>query len=626
MGHQQDLLRFLTAGSVDDGKSTLIGRLLHDSKSLYDDHLAALTCESTKRGYAQGSLDYSLITDGLKAEREQGITIDVAYRYFSTLKRKFIIADTPGHEQYTRNMATGASTADLLLLLVSAEHGILPQTRRHSFIASLMGIKHFVVAVNKMDLVDYSEEVYEQIKSDYMTFAKGLNVPDIHFIPLSAFHGDNIVDKSATMTWFGGSPLLSYLEDISIERDTNLRDLRFPVQLVLRGQSGGRSYAGTVASGIMCKGDEVVCLPSWQRCCIDTIYQDNREVEEARPHQAITVALDREIDLSRGNMLAMPTNHPQILSKVDAMIIWMDSNCSCLPGQSYLLKHTTQTVVAEVEEMIHKVDIHSLDENFFDVQKFSLNEIGCISLQLRSPIFADNYEMNRETGSFLLIDRLSNHTVAAGMIVGPVNRKISATIESTHIQHQHGKISRHEREQKLGQKGCVIWLTGLPGSGKSTLAYELEKQLLESGRAAYVLDGDNMRYRLNRDLGFSPEDRKENIRRVSEVAALFADAGIIVITALISPYREERSLARDAVHEGRFFEIYLNTPLACCEERDPKGHYRKARAGEIKHFTGVSAPYEAPLHPDLILDTSTQSIDTCVHALTHLLTTSFCSP
>lgn len=616
--NQQDLLRFLTAGSVDDGKSTLIGRLLYDSQSLYDDHINALTCESNKKGFVKGSLDYSLITDGLKAEREQGITIDVAYRYFSTLKRKFIIADTPGHEQYTRNMATGASTADLLILLVSAEHGMLPQTRRHSVIASLMGIKHFVVVVNKMDLVNYAEDVYERIKSDYLTFAKRLHIPDIYFIPISAFHGDNVVDKSEKMPWFTGLPLLDHLESISLEQDyipIEKQELRFPVQLVLRLPSGNRAYAGTLSSGIMRKGDEVICLPAGQKCRIDTIYQDNQETEEAHPFQSVTVSLDRAIDISRGNMLVMPTRHPRITSKIQAILIWMDNEQACVPGQLYLLKHTTQTVVVELKEIVHKVDIYSLDTCKIAIHELTLNEIGSAMLELHKPIFADSYQTNRETGSFLLLDRISNHTVAAGLIVAPFNRKIHDSIESDNIQQQHSKISRHEREKHLGQKGCVLWLTGLPGSGKSTLAYELEKQLSKAGHAVYVLDGDNMRYRLNRDLGFSPEDRKENIRRVSEVAALFADAGIIVITALISPYREERLLARSAAPAGSFFEIYLNTPLECCEQRDPKGHYRKARIGEIKHFTGISAPYEEPLNPDLIIDTSVRSVEHCAHDL-----------
>ena len=605
---RKDILRLLTAGSVDDGKSTLMGRLLYDGRHIYEDHRDSLERDSARKGWEKGRLDYSLLLDGLKAEREQNITIDLAYRYFATPRRKFIIADAPGHEQYTQNMATGASNANLLLLLVSAQNGIVAQTLRHSYIASLMGIRHFVVAVNKMDLVDYSQAVFEQIKKEYEAFSARLPVPDIHFIPLSAAQGDNVVAPSCHMPWHHGTPLLEYLEEVYIAGDRNLIDLRFPVQLVLRPSPDFRGYAGTLASGILRKGDEVAAFPSGQKSRVCSILHYNEELPEAFAPQAITVVLEDNIDISRGDMLVHPRNQPRSRTKLEAMIIWMDGKQQAVPGNSWLLKHTTNTVSAVLNEIVYKIDIHTLHrktEQYGPKPSLDFNDIARVRFELHRPISADTYDVNRSTGSFILIDPRSNQTVAAGMVID--RESPPETLDEHHLKGTHD------------HHGCVVWLTGLSGSGKTTLARALEKKLKESGRPCYVLDGDEIRKGLSKDLGFSHEDRTEHVRRVGEVAALLSKAGLAAIVALISPFHKDRDKAREAAKEGCFLEIFLDSPLAVCEARDPKGLYERARKGEIPDFTGISAPYEPPLHPDLVLNTEKMCLDEAVAKILDLL-------
>jgi bifunctional enzyme CysN/CysC len=615
---EKDLLRFLTCGSVDDGKSTLIGRLLYDSKMIYEDQLAAVKKDSKVHGTTGTDFDPALLTDGLKAEREQGITIDVAYRYFSTDKRKFIIADTPGHEQYTRNMATGASTCNLAIILVDARHGVMTQTKRHSFIVSLLGIKHIVVAVNKMDLVDWSEEVYDKIRQDFNGFTARLNFVDVHFIPMSALKGDNVVDRSAHTPWYNGPTLLSHLENVNIASDRNLIDLRFPVQYVLRPNLDFRGFAGTVASGVIRKGDEIASLPSGRRSRVKSLGTQDGELEEAFAPMAVTVTLEDEIDASRGNMLVHPNNAPQIDNEFEAMLVWMHEGAA-KKGGTYLVKHTTQQVPAVLTDVRYKVDVNTMRKVEGSAQEagpLGLNEIARVHLTLHRPLAFDSYRKNPATGSFVLIDRLTNATVAAGMITDRVTipEKVSASAPvSRNITKEGNLVSLSDRENLLGQKGATFWLTGLSGSGKSTVAQAFEKRLIESGRPAFILDGDNIRHGLNRDLGFSMEDRKENIRRISEVAQLFNQAGIIVITAFISPYRQDRQSAREIIGAEQFVEIFVDTPLEVCEQRDPKGLYKKARSGEIPQFTGITDPYEAPAKPALHLRTEqlspVQSVD-----------------
>ncbi len=622
----KDLLRFLTCGSVDDGKSTLIGRLLYDSKMIYEDQLAAVMRDSKIHGTTGDDFDPALLTDGLKAEREQGITIDVAYRYFSTDRRKFIIADTPGHEQYTRNMATGASTCNLAIILVDARHGVITQTRRHSFIVSLLGIRHIIVAVNKMDLVDWSEEVYDGIQQDFNAFAARLNFSDVHFIPISALKGDNVVDRSSHMEWYDGPSLLHHLENVNISSDRNLIDMRFPVQYVLRPHLDFRGFAGTMASGVLRVGDEVVSLPSQARSRVKNIVTADGDLQEAFPPYAITVELEDEIDVSRGNMLVHPNNLPHVSNEVEAMVVWMHES----PGReksTYLIKHTTQTVPAALTKIRYKVDVNTMRKNAPEEgvtdEPVQLNEIARVHFTLHRPILFDAYRKNASTGSFVIIDRMTNATVAAGMIL---DRAITASTASDaepvsqNIRKEAGLVTRSQREQLLGQCGATIWMTGLSGSGKSTIAQALEKRLIECGRAAYILDGDNIRHGLNRDLGFSAQDRSENIRRISEVAHLFNQAGVIVITAFISPYRSDREQAREIIGEETFHEIHVDTPLDVCEQRDPKGLYQKARTGEIPQFTGITDPYEAPQTPSLIISGHQQTVEENVNRLMEHLT------
>ncbi len=594
-----ELLRLATAGSVDDGKSTLIGRLLFDSKSIFSDQLAAV--ERTSRDRGDGYTNLALLTDGLRAEREQGITIDVAYRYFATPRRKFIIADTPGHVQYTRNMVTGASTADLALVLIDARQGVLEQSRRHSFIASLLGIPHLVVCINKMDLVDFSADRFEQIRDDFRSFAMKLEVRDLAFIPMSALHGDNVVQRSDNMPWYDGTPLLHHLENVHIASDRNLIDARFPVQYVIRPQRGTdhefhdfRGYAGTVAGGVFKPGDEVVVLPSGFSTRVAEIrLAGGQVVAEAFPPQAVTLTLADDIDVSRGDLICRPHNRPFVSPDVDAMVCWFSDRSSLSAGSRYRVHHTTRSVTARVELLEYRLDVNTLHRDEA-AESLSLNEIGRIKLSAQSPLMFDPYRRNRATGSFILIDPGTNDTVAAGMILGADQGNVTDQV----VWHPNSV----ERSQRAS-KGLTVWLTGLSGSGKSTVAAELERRLVSAGRAAYLLDGDNLRHGLNADLGFGPADRAENVRRVGEVAQLFADAGLVSVVSLVSPYQVDRDRVR-AAHERsglRFVEVFMDTPLDVCEARDPKGMYARARAGEIRGFTGVDDPYEPPPQAEITL-------------------------
>ncbi|AIG77782.1 Bifunctional sulfate adenylyltransferase subunit 1/adenylylsulfate kinase protein [Amycolatopsis japonica] len=585
------LVRLATAGSVDDGKSTLIGRLLFDSKTVFTDQLEAIERTSRDRGEAYPNL--ALLTDGLRAEREQGITIDVAHRYFATPRRKFIIADTPGHVQYTRNMVTGASTADLALILIDARKGVLEQSRRHAFLASLLGIPHLVLCVNKMDLVDWSRERFEEIREEFRRFAMKLQVHDLTFVPMSALHGDNVVHRGASMPWYEGTSLLHHLEQVHVASDRNLIDARFPVQYVIREHSRDfRGYAGTVAGGVFKPGDEVAVLPSGFTTTVRAIWgPGGTTVSEAFASQAVTIELEDDLDLGRGDLICRPGNRPHTSRDVDAMVCWFSEQGALKAGNTFLVRHTTRETKAEIRDLDYRLDVTTLhrDET---VKSLSLNEIGRIRLRARQPLLFDSYRRNRSTGGFLLVDEHSGATVAAGMITGP-------SVTASNVVWHTAAVTRAER----ATRGLTVWLTGLSASGKSSVAVELERRLVASGRPAYLLDGDNLRHGLNGNLGFSPADRAENVRRVAEVAKLFADAGVVSVVSLISPYRADRELAR-ATHEAAglpFLEIFVDTPLEVCEDRDPKGMYAKARAGEISGFTGVDAPYEQPESPDLVL-------------------------
>ena len=600
---RRNLLRLATAGSVDDGKSTLIGRLLYDSKSLFDDQLAAIERVSTERGGA--SADLALVTDGLRAEREQGITIDVAYRYVTTPRRKFVIADTPGHVQYTRNMVTGASTADLALILVDARTGVSEQTRRHAFLATLLGVPHLVVCVNKMDLVDWSQERFEEIRTEFAAFAAKLTVGDLSFVPVSALLGDNVVDGSEHMDWYPGPPLLRHLEDVHMASDRNLIDARLPIQYVIRAQEGldHRSYAGTVAGGIFKPGDEVVVLPAGKSTHVRQIWgPGGSKVDEAFTGMAVSVTLDDDIDVGRGDLLARPGNRPHIGTELDAMVCWFSESAQLREGAQYLVRTAAQTSSAQITAIDYRLDVNTL-HRIEDVTTLSLNDIARVRLRSRHPLLSDPYRENRRTGSFILIDPVTDQTVAAGMVTGRETGTDSVTSDraraASSVVWHRSAVSRAER----GHAGATVWLTGLSGSGKSTLAVELERQLVAAGRPAYLLDGDNLRHGLNAGLGFTPADRDENVRRVAEVAALFADSGAVAIVSVISPFAAQRSNARTA-HADRelpFHEVFVDTPLAECERRDAKGLYAKARAGELPGFTGIGSPYERPENADLII-------------------------
>jgi bifunctional enzyme CysN/CysC len=596
------LLRLATAGSVDDGKSTLIGRLLYDSKAVMEDQWASVERASEERGHEY--TDLSLVTDGLRAEREQGITIDVAYRYFATPKRKFIIADTPGHIQYTRNMVTGASTAQLVIVLVDARHGLLEQSRRHAFLASLLGIQHIVLAVNKMDLIDWDKEKFEAIRDEFHAFAARLDVQDVATIPMSALHGDNVVSKSDLAPWYEGPALLSHLEEVYIAGDRNLVDVRFPVQYVIRPQThehqDHRSYAGTVASGVMRPGDEVVVLPVGKTTRITSIEGPNGLVEEAFPPMAVSVSLADEIDISRGDLIARTNNQPRVAQEFDATVCWMADAAALEPGRDYVIKHTTRTTRARITALDYRLDVNTLHRDK-SATALKLNELGRISLRTQVPLLLDEYTRNASTGSFILIDPDTNGTVAAGMVL----RDVSAQAASPNTVRHNSLVTAEHRP-----RGRTVWLTGLSGAGKSSVAMLVERKLLENSVSAYVLDGDNLRQGLNADLGFSMADRSENLRRLAHVATLLADAGHIVLVPVISPLTEHREMARKVHGDAGFdfIEVFCDTSLAECEKRDPKGLYAKARAGEITHFTGIDSPYQRPSNPDLRL-TSDRSLD-----------------
>jgi bifunctional enzyme CysN/CysC len=593
----KDLLRFITCGSVDDGKSTLIGRLLHDSQLIHDDQMQALAADSARSGTTGSDPDFALLVDGLEAEREQGITIDVAYRFFTTPRRSFVVADTPGHEQYTRNMATGASTAQLAIILVDARKGVLVQTRRHSFICSLLGIRHVLLAVNKIDLVRYKKEVFDRIVGDYLTFASGLGFASIVPIPLSARFGDNVVERSGNTEWYRGPCLLDYIEGIDIGFEVTDLPFRFPVQWVNRPHQDFRGFAGTVASGGISPGDDIVVSASGRTSRVKRIVSYDGDLSRAEAGDAVTITLEDEVDVSRGDVLARPTERPELADQLAAQIIWMDQE-ALVPGRSYILRAGTQSVSASVTAIKYKIDINTREH--LAATKLGLNEIGLCNVSTALPISFDAYELNRRTGSFILIDRYENRTVGAGMIAFSLRR-------ANNIAWQKLTVVKNERAGLKHQKPCIVWFTGLSGAGKSTIANLVEQKLFASARHTMLLDGDNVRHGLNRDLGFTEADRVENVRRAGEVAKLMVDAGLIVICSFISPYRAERDMVRSLVGDDEFIEVHIDTPLEECMRRDPKGLYAKASLGKIKNLTGVDAPYEAPQSPELHLTTISQA-------------------
>ena len=595
----KSLLRFITCGSVDDGKSTLIGRLLYESKMIFEDQLTALEQDSKKVGTQGENIDFALLVDGLAAEREQGITIDVAYRFFATEHRKFIVADTPGHEQYTRNMATGASTADLAVLLIDARQGVLTQTKRHAFIASQLGVRHIVLAVNKMDLVDYSEKVFNEIVDDFKTFADQLDIPNLLAIPVSALAGDNVVDGSRYMPWYEGPSLLGYLEGVDVEAEETSLPFRMPVQWVNRPDLDFRGYAGRIAGGIVRPGDDVRVSPSGKQSKIARIVTMDSDLDEAVSGQSVTLTLTDEIDISRGDVIATSETPPEISDQFDTTIIWLSEE-PMLPGRSYRMKTSSRLVSATVNAPKHKTDVNTLQK--LPAKTLQLNEIGNCTLAVDRPIAFDSYNENRQTGSFILIDRMTNNTVGMGMINFPLRR-------AANIHWQNLDINKAANAEQKGQSPAVLWFTGLSGSGKSTIANEVQRRLFASGRHSFILDGDNVRHGLNRDLGFTDADRVENIRRVAEVSKLMVDAGLITLVSFISPFRAERDLARNLMEEGEFIEIFVNTPLSVAETRDPKGLYKKARAGNLKNFTGIDSPYEAPENPEIEINTDDMSVE-----------------
>ena len=589
----KSLLRFITCGSVDDGKSTLIGRLLYDSKMIFEDQLAALEADSKKMGTQGQNIDFALLVDGLAAEREQGITIDVAYRFFSTDRRKFIVADTPGHEQYTRNMITGASTADLAIILIDARRGVLTQTRRHSYLVSLIGIKNVILAINKMDLVNYSHEVFDRILGDYTAFASQLAIEKIVPIPISALAGDNITERSGNTPWYHGPTLMHHLETVEFAIASRSAPFRMPVQWVNRPNLDFRGFSGMVSSGTVHPGDLVKVMPSARQSRVARVVIDG-DLPYATAGQSVTVTLEDEIDCSRGDVICGAESPAEVSDQFETTIVWMNDT-PMLPGRSYLLKLGTKTVTCSITTLKHKVNVNTLEQ--IAARQLELNEIGLCNISLDQPIAFDAYAENRDTGGFILIDRLSNETMAAGMIHFALRR-------AQNIHWQAVDVGRASRATQKGQRACVLWFTGLSGAGKSTVANLVEKRLFALGRHTTLLDGDNVRHGLNRDLGFTDTDRVENIRRVGEVARLMADAGLIVLVSFISPFRSERQMAREMVPEGEFLEVFVDTPLAVAESRDVKGLYKKARRGEIKHFTGISSPYEAPENPELHIDTT----------------------
>ncbi len=602
---RKDLLRLLTCGSVDDGKSTLIGRLLYESKLIFEDQLAALAADSRKVGTRGGDLDFALLVDGLSAEREQGITGDVAYRFFSTDKRKFIVADTPGHEQYTRNMITGASTADLAVILIDARKGVLTQTRRHSYLVSLLGIRRVVLAINKMDLVDYSRDTFARIDSDYREFASRIGVTDLTCIPVSAALGHNVVTRSETMVWYTGPTLMEHLEDVPVGDDVAARPFRLPVQYVNRPHSEFRGFAGLIISGTVDVGTRVRVLPSGRQSHIGRILVGDRDATSAVAGQSVTVTLSDDVDVTRGDVIADAEAPPAVADQFEATIVWMHEQ-PMLQGRSYLMKLATQTVTATVAPLKYKVNVNTLEH--VAAKTLALNEIGVCGIEFGKPVVFEPYRENRDLGGFILVDRISNTTVGAGLLHFALRR-------AQNVHWQALDISKSARAEMNGQQPCVVWFTGLSGAGKSTIANLLEKRLHAMGRHTYLLDGDNVRHGLNKDLGFTDADRVENIRRVAEVSRLMVDAGLVVLVSFISPFRAERRMARELVETGEFFEVFVDAPLAVAEGRDPKGLYKKARSGDLKNFTGIDSPYEEPESPEVRVDTTRLSPERAVEII-----------
>ncbi|WP_407180948.1 sulfate adenylyltransferase subunit CysN [Bradyrhizobium sp. STM 3562] len=608
----KDQLRFITCGSVDDGKSTLIGRLLHDSKMIYEDQLQALARDSVKHGTTGSDIDFALLVDGLEAEREQGITIDVAYRFFTTPRRSFMVADTPGHEQYTRNMATGASNAQLAIILIDARKGVLVQTKRHSFICSLLGIRHVVLAVNKIDLVDYRKEVFDRIVGDYVAFASTLGFTSIVPVPISARYGDNIIDRSGNTEWYHGPCLLDYLESVDIQSEVAGLPFRFPVQWVNRPNLDFRGYAGTVASGSVAVGDDIVAAASGRISRVRRIVTYDGDVASAEAGDAVTITLEDEIDISRGDMLARPTERPEVADQFAAHVIWMDQE-ALVPGRSYAIRVGTQSIpTGSITAIKYKIDVNTREH--LAARTLGLNEIGFCNIATALPASFDAYEANRRTGSFIIIDRYTNRTVGAGMIAFPLRR-------ATNIAWQPLTVGKQERAALKHQKPCIIWFTGLSGAGKSTIANMVDQKLFARSHHTMLLDGDNVRHGLNRDLGFTEADRVENIRRVGEVAKLMVDSGLIVICSFISPYKAERDMVRNLVGDGEFIEVFVDTPIDECVRRDPKGLYSKAKSGKIKNFTGIDAPYEPPVAPEVYLQTVEDSPERLAEKVIDGLTT-----
>ncbi|MGC2855049.1 sulfate adenylyltransferase subunit CysN [Novispirillum sp. DQ9] len=606
---EKDLLRFITCGSVDDGKSTLIGRLLYDTKLILEDQMAALEKDSAVMGTTGGGIDFALLVDGLAAEREQGITIDVAYRFFTTDKRKFIVADTPGHEQYTRNMATGASTAEVAVILIDARKGVLTQTRRHSYIVSLMGIRDVVLAVNKMDLVDFSQETFDAIVAEYRAFAAQLGIERITAIPLSAKEGDNVVDASPRTPWYSGPALLPFLETVTPNRDAADRPFRLQVQWVNRPNQDFRGFSGTISGGTIRPGDAILAQPSGRTSTVTRISTYDGDLDVAVAGQAVTLVLADEIDISRGDVLCAPNAPAGVTDQFAAHILWLNEH-ALVPGRHYLFRLGTGQVGGQVTELKHKVNVNTLEHQAG--KHLDLNEVGLCNVALDHALPFDAYRDNREMGAFIVVDRLTNATVGAGMIEYGLRR-------ATNIAWHEMEVSKDAHARMKGQKPCVLWFTGLSGAGKSTVANLVEKRLHALGRHTYTLDGDNVRHGLNKDLGFTEDDRVENIRRVAEVARLFVDAGLIVLCSFISPFRNERQMARELVEDGEFFEIFVDAPLSVCADRDPKGLYKKAQEGKVRNFTGIDSPYEAPENPDLVLHTDKDKADALAERVVQML-------
>ncbi len=597
---QKELLRFITCGSVDDGKSTLIGRMLYESHMLFDDQLAALEADSKKVGTQDGEIDFALLVDGLAAEREQGITIDVAYRFFSTDKRKYIVADTPGHEEYTRNMATGASTADVAIILVDASQGVLTQTRRHAFIVSMVGVKKIVLAINKLDVVDYSHEVYQSITADFTEFAsQALSLEEITSIPISALKGDNIVNSSPNTPWYDGVSIMEYLETVEVSAPAQQRDFRMPVQWVNRPNREFRGFAGMIASGVISPGDKIRVLPSGTESTVKSIVTYDGDLEVAGAGRGVTLTLNDEIDISRGDIITAATNPCQTADQFRARLLWMDSE-SMAPGREYLFKSNTQTTSMTLGKLKHRIDVNTLEE--IPAEKLDMNEIGICNISLAKRIAFDPYDDDPSMGGFIVIDRMTNNTVGMGLIDYALRR-------SDNIHWQSMDVTKENRSNQKNQKARVVWFTGLSGSGKSSIANILEKKLHAQGKHTITLDGDNIRHGLNKDLGFTDADRVENIRRVGETAKLMVESGLICITSFISPFTSERQMVRDLLDEGEFVEVFVDTPLEECEKRDVKGLYAKARAGELPNFTGISSPYEPPEMAEISVNTMNMSAE-----------------